>query len=75
MDCGVWIDGLELDLFDSAGGISDSSFFENLFGTSTDSGVRGVDVVVEHRMCFMITIRDSTLSTCGVGGVTQRITS
>jgi hypothetical protein len=39
-----------------------------LFGTSTDSGVSGVDVVVEHRMCFMIMIRNSILSTCGVEG-------
>ena len=55
----IGIDRLELDLFDSAWSISESPFFEDLFGASTDPGMSGVDVVVEHRVCFVVTIGNS----------------
>lgn len=59
MYCSVGINGLELNLFDSAGCISNPPFFKDLFSASTDAGVSGVDVVVEHRVCFMIAIGNS----------------
>jgi hypothetical protein len=62
VDFSIGINGLELDLFDSTRRISNSSFLENFFCTSTDAGVSGIDVVVEYLMSFMTTIRNSNIS-------------
>ena len=59
MNRGVGIHRLELDLFDPAGRVSDSSFFHNFGGSSTDSVVSGIDVVIEYLMRFMIAIRNA----------------
>lgn len=61
MDFCIGVNGLKLDLFNSDS-LSDSSFLENFFCTSTDAGVSGIDVVVEYLMSFMMTIRNSIMS-------------
>jgi hypothetical protein len=58
MDFCVGINGLKLDLFYSTL-IADSSFAENFFCASTDTGVSIVDIVVKDSMSFMITIGNS----------------
>lgn len=59
MNRGVGIHRLELDLFDSARRVPNSFFFDNFGGTSTDSVVSGIDVVIENLMRFMIAIRNA----------------
>ena len=61
MDFCIGVNGLQLDLFNSAC-LSNSSFLEDFFCTSTDAGVSGIDVVVEYLMSFMMTIRNSNIS-------------
>jgi hypothetical protein len=59
VNCGIGIDGLELDLFYPTWRISNALFFEDLLRTGANSRMGIIDVVIEHGMSFMITIRNA----------------
>jgi len=59
MNRGIGIHRLELDLFDTARRVPNSSFFHNFSGSSTDSVVSSIDIVIEYLMRFMIAIRNA----------------